>query len=119
MILLLSYGSKHGKAPKADHVWSAQHLRNPFSVARLRPLTGQHPEVQSYVAQGAATQALVEAITHEVWRDYQADPRAAITVAVGCMGGKHRSVVVVELVAVLLREKGLQPIVGHRDIGRE
>lgn len=120
MILLLSYGNKHGKAPKADIVWSAMSLPNPHSVARLRVLTGQHQDVQNWLRRVPNTRLMVDDIVQEVLRYVKADPRESVIVAVGCYGGKHRSVAVVEMVASVLRGSYLlQPIVGHRDIGRE
>jgi len=118
---LVSFGYKFGLPVDADLMFDARCLPNPHFVEALRPLTGQAPEVVEYVLGFAQTQGFLERmlafLTFTVPL-YVQEGKAYLTIAVGCTGGRHRSVVLVEELARLLREAGHEVSVGHRDIDR-
>jgi UPF0042 nucleotide-binding protein len=118
---LVSFGYKYGLPVDADLMFDARCLPNPHFVDALRPLTGQAPEVVEYLLGFAQTQGFLERtlafLTFTVPL-YVQEGKAYLTIAVGCTGGRHRSVVLVEELARLLREAGHEVSVGHRDIDR-
>jgi len=118
---LVSFGYKFGLPVDADLMFDARCLPNPHFVEALRPLTGQAPEVMEYVLGFAQTLGFLERtlafLTFTVPL-YVQEGKAYLTIAVGCTGGRHRSVVLVEELARLLREAGHEVSVGHRDIDR-
>jgi UPF0042 nucleotide-binding protein len=118
---LVSFGYKFGLPVDADLMFDARCLPNPHFVEALRPLTGQAPEVVEYVLGFAQTLGFLERtlafLTFTVPL-YVQEGKAYLTIAVGCTGGRHRSVVLVEELARLLREVGHEVSVGHRDIDR-
>jgi len=118
---LVSFGYKFGLPADADLMFDARCLPNPHFVEALRPLTGQAPEVVEYVLGFAQTLGFLERtlafLTFTVPL-YVQEGKAYLTIAVGCTGGRHRSVVLVEELARLLREAGHEVSVGHRDIDR-
>jgi len=118
---LVSFGYKFGLPVDADLMFDARCLPNPHFVEALRPLTGQAPEVVEYVLGFAQTQGFLErtlAFLMFTVPLYVQEGKAYLTIAVGCTGGRHRSVVLVEELARLLREAGHEVSVGHRDIDR-
>ena len=118
---LVSFGYKFGLPVDADLMFDARCLPNPHFVEALRPLTGQAPEVVEYVLGFAQTQGFLErtlAFLTFTLPLYVQEGKAYLTIAVGCTGGRHRSVVLVEELARLLREAGHEVSVGHRDIDR-
>jgi len=120
-ITLLSFGFKHGQ-PQADLIWDVRFLPNPYWVPDLRPHAGTEAPVANYALANAAGErflALLEPLLAFLLEEYAIKGRETLTVAVGCTGGKHRSVAVVERLRVLLEARGVQPRVAHRDIGKE
>ena len=122
-ITLLSFGFKYGLPSDADHVADSRFLPNPFWVPELRNQTGLDDEVREYVLgqQGALefVDAYVAALA-PVLDGYRRENKRHATIAVGCTGGKHRSVAVAEELGRRLRElPGVTVNVRHRDLGRE
>ncbi|MGI9825212.1 RNase adapter RapZ [Agromyces sp. Marseille-Q5079] len=122
-VTLLSFGFKYGLPTDADLVADARFLPNPFWVSELRNLTGEDPAVSDFVlAQEGAREfidAYVTALT-PVLAGYQRENKGHATIAVGCTGGKHRSVAVVrELADRLAGVPGIAVSLRHRDLGRE
>ena len=122
-VTVMSFGFKYGLPADADLVADVRFLPNPFWDPAMRAHTGLDEEVRTYVlAQEGATEFIegyAKAIT-PVLAGYQRENKRHATIAVGCTGGKHRSVAVVEELATLLR--GLPSVavnVKHRDLGRE
>jgi UPF0042 nucleotide-binding protein len=114
-LCLLSFGFKHGLPPESDMVLDVRFLPNPFFVDALRPKTGQDPEVAAYALQDAATfLKLTEGLLRELLPRYQKEGRTNFTLAIGCTGGKHRSVAVVEELSRRLGDM-MKPSVVHRD----
>jgi RNase adapter protein RapZ len=119
---VLSFGFKYGLPVDADMVADCRFLPNPHWVADLAPLTGQDEEVRSFVLgqPGAAEflAAYVEAVRVTL-AGYQHEGKHFVMLAVGCTGGKHRSVVMAEEIAARLAGSGAAVRVVHRDLGRE
>jgi UPF0042 nucleotide-binding protein len=122
-VTITSFGFKYGVPTDADMVADARFLPNPFWLPELRPLTGKDQQVSDYVlGQPGATEFVeryAEALA-PVLAGYQRENKSHATIAVGCTGGKHRSVAVVERLATLLAgQPGVAVSVKHRDLGRE
>jgi UPF0042 nucleotide-binding protein len=122
-LTLQSFGFKYGLPPDADLVADMRFLPNPFWDENLRPFTGEDAEVRDYVlAQEGAADFLdaYSAALRPVLEGYQRENKSHSVVAVGCTGGKHRSVVMVrELAERLAAVPGVAVRVTHRDLGRE
>jgi UPF0042 nucleotide-binding protein len=122
-ITVQSFGFKYGLPPDADLVADMRFLPNPFWNEELRHLTGQDERVRDYVlAQEGATEFLDDyaRALAPVLAGYQRENKRHSTVAVGCTGGKHRSVAMAEQLAARLAEiPGVAVRVKHRDLGRE
>lgn len=116
---VLSFGYKHGLPLDADLVLDCRFLPNPHWVDELRPLTGLDTGVRDYVlGQPAAREFLanLETLLVQLMPAYVAEGKAYLTIALGCTGGRHRSVAIAEEVARLLRRHGLPAGVLHRDV---
>ena len=120
-VTVTSFGYKHGLPLDVDLVLDCRFLPNPHWVDELRPLTGLDAPVRDYV------------LSHEVARDflhrldqllvmllpaYVAEGKAYLTIAMGCTGGRHRSVIMAEELAVALQRHGFVAAVSHRDIDK-
>jgi len=118
-----SFGFKYGLPMDADMVMDVRFLPNPHWVDELRPQTGQSPAVRDYVlAQPGATEflGLYHRLLKLVADGYIREGKRYMTVAIGCTGGKHRSVAIAEALAGLLSDNHqLSVRVLHRDLGRE
>ena len=118
---LVSFGYKHGLPVDADLVFDARCLPNPYFVDALRPLTGRDPQVVEYILGSVQAREFVERIQEFLGFTlplYVQEGKAYLTIAVGCTGGRHRSVVLAEELARLLREAGHEVSVRHRDVDR-
>ncbi|WEK14994.1 MAG: RNase adapter RapZ [Candidatus Microbacterium phytovorans] len=122
-VTVMSFGFKYGLPTDVDLVADMRFLPNPFWVPELKALTGEDPEVRDYVLaqEGAVTFIDAYALAlRPVLEGYQRENKQHSVVAVGCTGGKHRSVVTVkELAARLADVPGVAVRVKHRDLGRE
>ena len=119
---VVSFGFKYGLPLDADHVVDVRFLANPYWVSELRHLTGRDEPVREYVLglPGATDFVARYANALEpVLAGYLHEDKRYVTIAVGCTGGKHRSVALSEAVAAELRERGHRVAVTHRDLGRE
>lgn len=120
-ILLSSFGFKHGQ-PQADLVWDVRFLPNPFWVPALKPYTGLEEAVARYVLEnesGTRFLALLTPLLLFLIEEYAAQGRESVTLAVGCTGGKHRSVAIADALAARLRQRGQRVTVTARDLGKE
>jgi UPF0042 nucleotide-binding protein len=119
---IVSFGFKYGLPLDADHVVDMRFLANPYWISELRHLTGRDEPVRRYVlglpGAGEFVERYVEAL-EPVLAGYADEDKRHVTIAVGCTGGKHRSVAMAEEIAVRLRAKGSRVAVTHRDLGRE
>ncbi len=116
-----SFGFKHGLPLDADIVMDVRFLPNPHWDDALRPLTGHDPKVRDYVLETASGSAFVDHfddLLATLLPQYEAEGRSYLTVAVGCTGGRHRSVAVAEELALRLRGRGAAVTASHRDLSR-
>jgi UPF0042 nucleotide-binding protein len=116
-----SFGYKHGLPLDVDVVLDCRFLPNPHWVEELRPLTGLDPRVREFVlGQPDAKPFLdqVDAMLGTILPAYAREGRTYLSIALGCTGGQHRSVVMAEAVAELLEAHGYHPVVTHRDVVR-
>jgi UPF0042 nucleotide-binding protein len=122
-VTITSFGFKYGVPTDADMVADARFLPNPFWVPELRAQTGRDQQVRDYVLGQPGASEFVEryaAALGPVLEGYQRENKSHATIAVGCTGGKHRSVAIVERLASLVAEQpGVVVSVKHRDLGRE
>ena len=122
-VTVMSFGFKYGVPTDADLVADARFLPNPFWDPELKALTGRDQKVSDYVlSQPGAAEfvASYAAAMAPVFAGYQRENKRHATIAIGCTGGKHRSVAVAEELATLLRSlPGVAVSVKHRDLGRE
>lgn len=119
---VVSFGFKYGIPLDADHVIDMRFLANPFWVPELRHLTGRDAPVRDYVLGLPGAQTFIEryvAALEPVLAGYLNEEKRYVTIAVGCTGGKHRSVAVSEALGTLLREQGHRVTVTDRDLGKE
>ena len=121
-ISLVTFGYKYGLPADADLVLDCRFLPNPHWIPELRPQTGLEPDVRDYVlAQPGAAELLdgYQRVLDILGRGYLHEGKRWVTLAVGCTGGKHRSVAMAEELGRRLREDGIEARVVHRDLGRE
>ena len=121
-LAVMSFGFKYGVPLDADFVFDMRFLPNPYWVPELRALTGVDEPVADYVmAQEGATEFVdaVAALMRPVTAGYLREGRRYATLAVGCTGGKHRSVATARKLAARLSDGGVATFVVHRDLGRE
>jgi UPF0042 nucleotide-binding protein len=120
-IMIMSFGFKHGVPLDVDDVFDVRFLPNPHWVDELRPLTGLDRPVRDYVLRQADAKEFVDRIDDLLaflLPGYIKEGKSYLTVAVGCTGGRHRSVALAEEIATRLRNRGYEPSVNHRDIDR-
>lgn len=122
-VSLLSFGFKYGSPTDVDIITDARFLPNPFWVPELKTLTGLDQPVSDFVlAQPGAAQYLddLTALLTNVFRGYARENKRYATVAIGCTGGKHRSVaLIMALAARLSGNSALDVTIHHRDMSRE
>lgn len=119
---LVSFGFKHGVPFDADLVFDVRFLPNPHFVQGLRPLDGRDARVREFVLEPAECRQLLDHLTGFLaflLPRYEREGKAYLTVAVGCTGGRHRSVTLVEELKRFLDGLGYAPAVVHRDLDRE
>jgi UPF0042 nucleotide-binding protein len=120
---VVSFGFKHGIPVDADLMFDVRYLPNPHFVPELRPRTGLDPAVAGYVLERYEGQELLgelEQLLVPLLPRYAREGKVVLTVAVGCTGGRHRSVAIAEALGKRLRERGApgEVVVSHRDIDR-
>ena len=117
-----SFGFKYGLPLDADIVLDVRFLPNPHWVPELRPRTGQDQAVREYVLAQDATKLFMERLEgmlEVALPGYVGEGKHYLTVAIGCTGGKHRSVVLAEELGAWLEEQDFRANVTHRDMERE
>jgi UPF0042 nucleotide-binding protein len=119
-VTLLSFGFKHGLPAEFNHVFDVRFLPNPHFVPALKPFDGRDQEVSRYVFDSADTRELVDQIERLLrfsLPQFQHEGKLYVTIAVGCTGGRHRSVAVVEELRRRLGD-AWDVLVRHRDVDR-
>ena len=117
-----SFGYKHGIPLDADIVMDVRFLPNPHWDEELRPLTGRDEAVRSFVLGDEMTLRFLshfEALLRDVIPSYQAEGRNYLTIAIGCTGGRHRSVAIVEHLVERLASDDVKALASHRDVDGE
>jgi UPF0042 nucleotide-binding protein len=121
-VTLVSFGFKFGIPYELDLLFDVRFLTNPNFVEGLRPLTGKDPRVMEYIMKRPEASEFLKTLFQLLDLTlplYEREGRSYLTVGIGCTGGAHRSVAIVEKVRDYLKAKGYDPVVRHRDIGRE
>ncbi|MFV0462392.1 MAG: RNase adapter RapZ [Nostocoides sp.] len=121
-LAVMSFGFKYGVPLDADFVFDMRFLPNPFWIPELRAHSGRDPQVAAFVLGQAEAGTFVDrvvALMEPVRTGYVREGRRYATIAVGCTGGKHRSVAVAELLATRLRTDTTETFLVHRDLGQE
>jgi RNase adapter protein RapZ len=121
-VSLVSFGFKHGVPFDADLVFDVRFLPNPHFVEGLRPLDGRDRRVREFILTHGESRELLrrlEEFLGFVLPAYQREGKAYLTVAVGCTGGRHRSVALVEELKTFMERVGFDATVVHRDMDRE
>lgn len=121
-ITVQSFGFKYGLPIDADLVFDVRFLTNPHYVPKLKPLLGTSKEVANYIHQDPLTEPYIEKLFEFIGfslPQYRREGKAYLTIAIGCTGGRHRSVTIGEDLADFLRREGYRVVVYHRDTERD
>ncbi|MBO5909509.1 MAG: RNase adaptor protein RapZ, partial [Clostridia bacterium] len=118
----ISFGFKYGPVAEADIVFDVRCLKNPFYVEGLRNHTGLEEPIKEFVMNLPETKELSERLISLI--DYSVplyckEGKSELVIAIGCTGGKHRSVVFTELISQHLLKQNYRVVVNHRDISKE
>jgi len=119
---VMSFGFKYGLPLDADIVFDVRFLPNPYWDPALRDLNGLDPEVSDYVTELPEARECLDrmaGLLDLAAEGYLREGKRYVTIAIGCTGGKHRSVAMSENLAVRLVKHGVEALVVHRDLGRE
>ncbi|ADO75101.1 P-loop ATPase protein [Stigmatella aurantiaca DW4/3-1] len=119
---VMSFGYRHGVPPQADLVLDVRFLPNPYFVPELKGLTGKNPKVAAYVLEREETQQFLDKVVdlcRFLFPRYQKEGKAYLTVALGCTGGKHRSVAIAAELTKRLQEEIPRIQLWDRDIEKE
>ena len=120
-VLVISFGFKHGVPLDVDNVLDVRFIPNPHWVEEMRPLTGLDEPVRRFVLSQPESKEFLfraEQLFEFLLPAYVREGKSYLTIAVGCTGGRHRSVVLAEEIAASLRRMGYDPSVIHRDVER-
>jgi UPF0042 nucleotide-binding protein len=120
-VALVSFGYKYGLPTDADLVLDCRFLPNPFFVEELRHRVGTDQAVATYVLDREETRQLLQHVTGLLdfaLPQYQREGKSYLTIAIGCTGGRHRSIALVEELRRLLAARGYRVLVRHRDVER-
>jgi UPF0042 nucleotide-binding protein len=121
-IAVMSFGFKYGLPLDADFVFDMRFLPNPFWIPELRPFSGLDERVAEFVRKQEGAEDFLDRVVDlmaPVLAGYRREGRRYVTLAVGCTGGKHRSVVMAEVLAERLGSSDVMTTVVHRDLGHE
>jgi UPF0042 nucleotide-binding protein len=121
-VSVISFAYRHGLPREADLVFDVRFLANPHYETALQPLTGRDKAVGDYIRSDPAFAPFVESLTamlRALLPRFEREGKSYLTVAIGCTGGKHRSVFVAELLAAQLRQLDYRVALVHRDAERE
>lgn len=121
-ITLISFGFKHGIPAETDLFFDVRFLDNPYFVPRLKNLDGRSRSVKNYVLKQKDAKIFLRhlmSFLKFLLPRYQKEGKNHLTVALGCTGGKHRSVALAEELRLLLKRKGWETATLHRDLGKK
>ena len=117
-VILMSFGFKHGVPPEADMVFDVRFLPNPYFETRLKGLSGRDRKVRNFLRQYSETEEFVRRVAdllQYLLPNFVKERKSQITIAVGCTGGRHRSVFITEELAGVLKGRKRTIQVIHRD----
>ncbi len=120
-IYIISFGFKHGLPTDSDLVFDVRFLPNPQYVETLRPFDGRRREVADYVLKSSLTRGFIRRLAsflEFLVPHFVQEGKTQLVIAVGCTGGRHRSVAIAERLAAILRAKRHTVLVEHRDIDK-
>lgn len=118
---IVSFGFKYGLPADADLVWDVRFMTNPNYVEALRPKTGQHPAVKRFVLGHPQAREFGQrffALVADALPHYIREGKSYLTIAIGCTGGRHRSVAMANALHDFLAHRGFPSAVQHRDVDR-
>jgi len=121
LISSLSFGYKNGLPLEADLVFDVRFLPNPHFVPEFRPLTGKHPKLVAYLQKFPQTREFLDRVTSMLLYllpHYIHEGKSYLTIAFGCTGGQHRSVMIAEQISKRLEKEGYRVKTAHRDMPR-
>jgi RNase adapter protein RapZ len=121
-VILFSFGFKYGIPVDINQLFDVRFLPNPYWIPELRPKNGKEPDVADYVLTSEAGLAFwqhLQPLLLFLVKCHAASDKKTLRIAIGCTGGRHRSVAVTEKIAALLHTQPLQLTVFHRDITRD
>lgn len=121
LVSVVSFGFRQGVPDDADLVFDVRFLPNPHFIPEFRPYTGRHPQVAKYIRSFPQTQEFIQRISDllvYLLPHYIHEGKSYLTIAFGCTGGQHRSVMIAEDVGKRLRKAGYRVKVTHRDSPR-
>lgn len=121
IITVTSFGFKYGIPLDADLVFDVRFLVNPYYAPELREFDGRDQPVQEFVMADERTPVFLKKLYDLVefsLPQYEKEGKAYLNIAIGCTGGRHRSVAIAGELAAFLKDKGYRTIVGHRDVGK-
>ena len=118
-IAILSFGFKHGLPPEAEILIDVRFIPNPYYVSELKKLDGKDVQVRKFVKKWPETQKFFEkyfSLLEHLIPLYEKEGKSDLTLAVGCTGGRHRSVVIAEEIFAYLKNLEREVSLTHRDI---
>lgn len=121
MVYVTSFGYRHGVPPDSDLVFDVRFLPNPNYIPRFKKLTGRHPSVAKYIRSFPQTMEFVDRISDlliYLMPHYIREGKSYLTIAFGCTGGHHRSVMIADSIKNRLQKAGFRVKATHRDIGK-
>jgi RNase adapter protein RapZ len=122
LVTITSFGFKHGLPIDADLVFDVRFLANPHYVADLKPLDGRDPRVAAFVRHDPRTaefQVKMNDLVRFALPQYQKEGKTYLNIAIGCTGGRHRSVMLAEELSAILKADGFRTVVHHRDLPQD
>lgn len=121
LVSVVSFGYRYGIPAEADLVFDVRFLPNPHFVPRLRPFSGKDPRVARYIRSFPQTGEFlrrIESLLLYLIPHYIQEGKSYLTVALGCTGGRHRSVALAEIIKRAVKKKGYSAKVVHRDLDK-
>jgi UPF0042 nucleotide-binding protein len=122
IITVSSFRFKYGIPPDADLVFDVRFLANPYYIPELRAYDGRDQPVQEYVMGDERTGQFLEKLRDLIefaLPHYQSEGKAYLTIAIGCTGGRHRSVAIANELGMFLKNRGYRTIIDHRDVAKK
>lgn len=119
VVTVMSFGFKYGIPVDADLVFDVRFLPNPYYIDSLREFSGNEKQIDEYILSWEVTNQFFEkffAMIHFLLPHYVQEGKTSLTIAIGCTGGRHRSVVVANKLSAFIQEEGYSVLLKHRDI---